>query len=430
MNIQGIIKRRLPYPYKAALTICSDIDSTNTLEEFLTIQEFLNTKNQTIMGEGLGLEIGNSFYPVRNDHGVFALISQNPADREVIIDLIKLGYMDTIHSFNTAKNRKEIYEIVKFLQENECKLDVWVNHSIAPSNIGPQKSNLGDKVDSDYYHTDFSIKTLGYKFVWMYEVTTIIGQGRPLNMRSFFSSLDKKHFFQSMYENVFKEICKYFLSYIYWKYADRKYNDLIYPVQIADGQWVFKFIRCEAFYKGPEPGDNSAGLASTLREGIFNELKSAQGYMIVITHLGKNAGYPYISTETQKALRLLEREYRTGEIYVTTTSKLLKYYVNSQYLKWNVKIENGGKYIQIEEITDPVRGSFIPSVDDLRGITFFTNDPENTHILIQDKEIIDIVKNGRDFTNQKSIMIPLKPLPPLENKMNEYKEKGYFGQQQ
>jgi hypothetical protein len=205
---------------------------------------------------------------------------------------------------------------------------------------------------------------------------------------------------------------------------------LIYPVQISDGQWIFKFIRCDAFYKGPGVGDNSAGLVSTLREGIFNELKSAQGYMIVITHLGKNAGYPYISTETQKALRLLEREYRTGEIYVTTTSKLLKYYVNSQYLKWNVKIENGGKYIQIEEITDPVRGSFIPSVDDLRGITFFTNDPENTHILIQDKEIIDIVKNGRDFTNQKSIMIPLKPLPPLENKMNEYKEKGYFGQQQ
>ena len=36
--------RKFPYPYKAALSICSDIDGTSTVEEFLEIQEFLNTK--------------------------------------------------------------------------------------------------------------------------------------------------------------------------------------------------------------------------------------------------------------------------------------------------------------------------------------------------------------------------------------------------
>ena len=55
MNIEGISQRKIPYPYKAALAICNDIDNTNTLQEFLTIQEFLNTKNQTVMGEGIGL---------------------------------------------------------------------------------------------------------------------------------------------------------------------------------------------------------------------------------------------------------------------------------------------------------------------------------------------------------------------------------------
>ena len=54
--------RKFPYPYSAAIAICSDIDDTNTTEEFLEIQRFLNSKNSTSMGEGIGLEIGNSFY--------------------------------------------------------------------------------------------------------------------------------------------------------------------------------------------------------------------------------------------------------------------------------------------------------------------------------------------------------------------------------
>jgi len=423
-SIHNITKRRLPYPFKAALTICSDIDSTNTLEEFLTIQEFLNTKNQTIIGEGLGLEIGNSFYPVRED-GKFAFISQNSPDREVITDLIKLGYIDTIHSFNDAKNTKEIYEITKFLHDNKCKLDVWVNHADVLSNIGPRERDLGDKINSNHYHTDFSIKTLGYKFIWTHAVTNIIGQGRPLKLRSFFSSLDRRHLIQSFYQNVLKEICKYLLSFMYWKYEDRKYNDLIYPIQLSDGQWVFNFIRSDAFYRGIGPGANSEGLSSVLREEILNELKKNEGYMIVYTHLGKNNGYPFIPRDTQKTLYALEREYRAGEIYVTTTSKLLKYYANSKYLNWKAEINNEKIYIIIEDINDPVRGSFIPSVDDLRGITFYTNDPKNTHILIQDKETTEIFRNELDFTNRQSVMIPLKPLPSLEDKINEYKEKGF-----
>ena len=63
--------RHLPYPYRAALTICSDIDDTQNTADFLEIQRFLNTKQQTSMGEGLGLEIGNSFY-FYDDDGYFS----------------------------------------------------------------------------------------------------------------------------------------------------------------------------------------------------------------------------------------------------------------------------------------------------------------------------------------------------------------------
>jgi hypothetical protein len=36
--------RPFPYPYAAALAICSDIDETTTLEQFLEAQRFLTPK--------------------------------------------------------------------------------------------------------------------------------------------------------------------------------------------------------------------------------------------------------------------------------------------------------------------------------------------------------------------------------------------------
>ena len=428
----GISKRKFPYPFKSALTICSDIDNTDSLEEFLTIQEFLNTKNPTEMGVGLGLEIGNSFFPIKaskTSHSPFGLISDNQIENEVIVDLIKIGYIDFIHSFQEA-NREEIRKIADTLSNIGCQLNVWVNHAKAVSDLGYRDYSLGDNINSIHYHTDFSIRTLGYKFVWIGEVSSIVGQGFPLRLHSFFAGLNRKHFIQSLYNNAFKEIAKYGLSFmgIGKKYSNRKYNELTCPLRLDDGQYVFGFVRSNVSYQGiGGKAVTSPGLVDILREGIFKELNKNGGYMIVYTHLGSNIGNPYISKATQRALRRLETEYRKGNIYVTTTAKLLKYYVNNKYLIWHSSLKGNERNIHIACISDPVRGSFIPTVEDLGGITFYTNDPDNTHIFIQAKEISQININESDYTNRKSVMIPLKPLPKLDNKMKEYRKKGYFG---
>ena len=53
--------RKFPYPFKAALTIASDIDETKNVDKFLEIQEFLNTKNITAMGKGVGRKLAIVF---------------------------------------------------------------------------------------------------------------------------------------------------------------------------------------------------------------------------------------------------------------------------------------------------------------------------------------------------------------------------------
>ena len=54
--------RPFPYPYRAMLVICSDLDETPDRNVYWQIMRFLNTTEMTAMGPGVGLEVGNSIY--------------------------------------------------------------------------------------------------------------------------------------------------------------------------------------------------------------------------------------------------------------------------------------------------------------------------------------------------------------------------------
>ena len=58
----AIAQRRLPYPYRGMLAICSDLDETPTLDVYRESLRFLNTTEPTAMGGGVGLEIAHSIY--------------------------------------------------------------------------------------------------------------------------------------------------------------------------------------------------------------------------------------------------------------------------------------------------------------------------------------------------------------------------------
>jgi hypothetical protein len=421
-----IFLRKFPYPYRSGLAISSDIDETDSLKEFLAIQEFLITNNDTPFGKGLGLEIGNSFFGYVESNQ-FAFKSKRllcQIDKMIIIELINTGYIDFIHSFNNAA-KKEILKILNELKNNGCKLNVWVNHADAKSNLGIHPGRLGDNFDSNYYHTDISLGSLGYNFIWVQDITSVVGQGRPVNPLIFLDAFNKKYYFQSFYNNVFKEIVKFGLSPISRKYRPRLTNDLIWPHKLDDGQMVFAFVRSNVHPKGLKNA-SSKDLSDCLTPNILNSLIENEGYMIIYTHLGKNNDGPWISNKTIEALRRLEKAFSEGIIYITTTAKLLKYYANRKYLNYHVITKNGEQKIIIEGISDPVRGEYIPDVEDLMGITFFIDNPENANIYIKDQLISDVKRNYPVSNERKSIMINLKWLPKMDKKFLEYREQGYF----
>ena len=405
--------RKFPYPYKATFTIANDIDETFTCEKFLKIQHFLNTKDHTSMGVGVGLDIGNSFFPY-DDSNYFSYFSNNPIDKIVIQKMIKAGYIDSIHSWGGAYTGRQyaVSGIEEFKREG-IQLDVWINHSKQESNIGNWFStNLGDKKQTNYYHTDLTLN-YGIKFIWMGSCSAIIGQTVPITLRSILFLFDHKNIVNSL-RTILLSITKHLIAFFTinnTKYALHGNNDLIRIATLADGRKAYEFMRYDAHPDGIGHGASSKNLHYNISERLINRLIKVGGYAILYAHFGKNDGCTQAICENgQYGLRYLEKKYRDGELYITTTSRVLNYYLNHKHLKWSVHENENDVTIVIHSVEDPVFGSFVPSAENLQGITFYIPSGKKTRLFINDKEVLNIKKNNCDEIGIESIMFPINNL--------------------
>lgn len=406
--------RPFPYPYRAALAVCSDIDLTKTVDEFLEIQRFLNTKQQTSMGEGVGLEIGNSFY-FYDDDGEVSYFTHEPRVQPVIINLIRAGYLDCLHSYgDRANSREQIEQALDVLYENDCKVDVWVNHYGSRSNISQKFEYFfgecaGDQPSSDVYHTDLTLK-YGIRFAWVGATTRIVGQSAdrvPSVARLF-----DYHYPVRSTLNAAKEWRKKLMGIR----GDERFvmhheNSLVQPLTLRDGQTVYEFMRYCNHPISVSLGATSHGLSYAISKQALEQLKAVEGYMIVYSHLGKNKEFSQvIAPDTVTALRHLECEYLDGNIQVMTTSRLLNYYHAHEYLVWTVSQDEQHTRIMIECLDDPVFGRQHPSAEQLQGITFYVSDSSTTDIYLQGIKLKNIQRNPADHSGSQSITIPFTHL--------------------
>jgi hypothetical protein len=139
--------------------------------------------------------------------------------------------------------------------------------------------------------------------------------------------------------------------------------------------------------------------------------------MIIYSHLGN--GYPW-SKEVKSAFERLARRQSEGDIYVSTTSKLLNYNLAHNGLVWKSETSSDGSVdIRITEVKDEVFGDFVPSQAELQGITFYTSNPDATRVWIGNEEVTSIQRNPKDFRRRLSVSIPLRRLAPLSEVLGE-----------
>jgi hypothetical protein len=174
---------RGPSPCAATLAICSDLDETPDAETYFEIIRFLTTTEETRMGPGVGLEIGNSIY-FDMPPGQFSYWNTTDENREKIRALIRSGHIDVLHSFgDLATTRAHAARALEELAKHGCYLKVWVDHAQAPTNFGSDiMQGHGDEPGHPAYHADLTL-SYGIRYVWRGRVTSYIGQNQPFRLR-------------------------------------------------------------------------------------------------------------------------------------------------------------------------------------------------------------------------------------------------------
>jgi hypothetical protein len=121
--------RRFPHRYDAMLAICSDLDYTTDGGVYREIARYLNTREPTAMGPGVGLEVGNSIF-FDMPPAEFAYWNTDDAGREMVRTLIRSGHIDVLHSYgDLARTRADAERALAELDRHALHLPVWVDHA-------------------------------------------------------------------------------------------------------------------------------------------------------------------------------------------------------------------------------------------------------------------------------------------------------------
>lgn len=388
--------RRLPYPYRAMLAICSDLDETPDRDVYFESMRFLNTREPTAMGEGVGLEVGNSMYfDMPPDQ--FAYWNTDDAGRETIRDLIRSGHIDCFHSFgDLATTRGHAEHALEDLERHGCRMKVWIDHGTAASNFGGDiMQGCGDVLGSAVYHADLTC-AFGVEYVWRGRVTSVIGQEVPRRLGGLWNP---RHPIASA-RTVAKEFAKGMLAATgRKKYAIHGPNQVLQPACLRSGQKVWEFLRANPHWGGVSSSETADGLGDVLTEAVLGRLVERQGVCILYTHLGKvrDRREPF-GPRTRQALRRLAGLAEEGRILVTTTRRLLDYCRMIRELRVTTTREPGG--------ASRIDLNVTASTSDLAGLTLCHQDARHVRVFVNGHEVEQVRRNGPDHTGVPSISLP------------------------
>jgi hypothetical protein len=398
----GVQLRRFPYPYRAALAICNDADLL-TLDDFHRLNRFLSTDEETEWGRGLSLRLGGSFFMFRspnspNTFTVFdRLTSTVTDDGEEILDWAKQGVLDVLHTYGCFTDpgdfRREMAQTaIETLSSRGVFIKTWVNHG-PPTNVqcvGDHQGWQGDAAGTPAYHSDL---TIDYGFRWFWtgvEMTDQIAMDAAMRPSPVSKGLrDLKRTLRG---------------------SGDTYRELVGDLTLRDGRDVRQLYRYGGL-AGRKPVLDD--LPRQLSAANLEALVQAEGCAIVYQHLSVRRLRPGSGTRAYgpvdrtwfapaelAALRRLSERHRAGDIWVAPTTELLRYRDARENLRWVSRAGADGDEIVI---------SGQPDVDDLAGVTFYTDTPETARVVLETegsgRRALDVVVNPPDGHSRRSISV-------------------------
>jgi len=394
-------RRPTPYPYRAMLAVCSDLDLTPDARTYHECLRFLNTSETTSMGQGLGLEVGNTIYfDMAPDQ--FAYWNTDDAGRAMVRRLIRSGHIDCLHSFgDLAATRAQAARSLDDLDRHDCRLAVWIDHAVAPSNFGADiMCGSGDVPGSPVYHADLSA-AFGIRYVWRGRVTSVTGQNVPRRLGGIF---DPSHPVASAV-TLARETAKGVLARRgHPKYVMHAPNAILKPVELRDGRPMVEFLRFNPHWAGVNRGETAMGLSEALTRRMCERLVRRGGIGVFYTHLGKfrQISEPF-EAPARDAFRMLARFQADGEILVTTTRRLLDYCAALERVQ--IDASTSGDVTDLHVTAAAATGTVAP--EPLDGLTVYVRDPARTRVFVDGRDMTAaITRNAADETGRASVSFP------------------------
>ena len=379
--------RAFPYPYRAMLSIDSDADHVD-LRKFNIVHAFINSKAETPLGQGLGLDVSDSFFlyddsnlpgpidvvgskTVANEMTLFKGISDQPSVyAPILLDYMRHGWIDTFHSsgdFSRLPGSKQ-----HFSRQLVVKALAWLAKHHAPA--------IADLTDhgNQYNVGNFgSYHSQGFYAYQQGEVPT------------------SPYYVADLYQHEG-------VHFLWPDRFDSKYrrSTEIYPIRLANGSMIWGFHRFTGYVrtwrtpKGYRMDHwrlvwTPDGLWEELLPSSLQRLISRGGYAIVANHLEGNEDYTPLNSSDVEALVHLAHLQDQGKILVARTSRLLFYNLIHQGLRYRVykDAQNQKTVIDITKIIDPVDGDFVPTWKQLRGVTFDVPQSSSVQLVVDGQPV-------------------------------------------
>lgn len=394
--------RAWPYPYEAALAICSDLDETPTADDYFDMLRLLNTTGATRLGPGVGLEVGNSIY-FDMPRAQFSYWNGDDRARAAIRALIQSGHVDCLHSFgDLATTRAHAGRALDELARHDCALRVWVDHAVAPTNFGADiMQGSGDVEGSAAYHADLTCG-FGIEYVWRGRVTSVIGQDVPRRL----GGIARWRHPAASSVTAAKEAAKGWLARAGSpKYDSHRANDLVWASGLRSGQAVYEFLRANPSWAGISVYETADGFGEVVTDGFLRRLVARGGACVLYTHLGKTRQPGRVlMPSAREALERTARAFSSGSLLVATTTRLLDFCRTRRAVTWKARLSDDGG-VKIDLTTGPSRAG---SIDDraLAGLTFYAANPARTTLMVNGRRELPVRQNPKDSSGRASISVP------------------------
>ena len=436
--------RRFPYPYRAMLAVCSDVDATAPWE-FLRIHRFLNTLTPRLpyYGDGLGLDIGDSFFFKNiSNNGLnvydpcYRYRDENAWTRECglrpRLDPV-FHRMPFVNGFRTIFGRdigwikdprsardpgtgRLVFEGGPNFIEKYIRCG-WID--VLHGGDGNWAEVAVKSGASDWRRTD------GQHYLeWMaareLQIDTFTNHSRVSSAFGFSDepSTPTKSRLQGdlpgspayWADYARRAGIKFFWCYIPTERAAFRHTfgvpSLLAAAAFRDGGKFWHFTR----YDVGRPFADT--IHSLLNGPNLDRLVRDRNFEIAYTHFGywsdnSNRVNPELSQSSIDALRLLKTYQDDGLILVAKTSRLLRYNLALDHLAFTAVEKYEGAVIDLESIKDTQFGDFTPALRDVRGITFYVPDSSKAEIRIAGSRVPEeeIRRNPADESGWQSIAI-------------------------